>query len=311
MQSERLRDNTVRPFLNLKLVQKYLPFLLFAWWPIGLLFAQNNPSSQESEKAIRLIVRADDMGFCHAVNEACIETYRKGIVRSVEIMPPTPWFREAAKLLKENPDLDVGIHLTLTSEWENVKWRPLTHCPSLTDAQGYFYPMIFNNPNYQNQALQEQDWKLAEIEQELRAQIELALQEVPQISHLSGHMGCTRMDEKVTELTEKLAQEYGLAIQPDALGVQSVRYEGPHKTLEEKVASFTRMLEGLTPGTYLFVDHPAYNTPEVQAIYHIGYEDVATDRQGVTDLFTHEAILEVIRRKGIQLISYADLVKTK
>ncbi len=292
-------------------MQKYFSFLLFVCWPVSLLFAQTAPSPQTSTEAIRLIVRADDMGFCHAVNEACIETYRKGIVRTVEIMSPTPWFREAARLLKENPDLDVGIHLTLTSEWENVKWRPLTHSPSLTDAQGAFFPMIFPNPNYQNQALKEKNWKLEEIEQELRAQIELAMQEVPQISHLSGHMGCTHMDERVTALTKKLAEEYGLAIHPEALGVQSVRYEGPHKTLEEKIGSFTRMLEGLTPGTYLFVDHPAYDTPEVQAIYHIGYEDVATDRQGVTDLFTSKVIMEVIRRKGIQLISYADLVKTK
>ena len=50
------------------------------------------------------------------------------------------------KMLKENPGLDVGLHLVITSEWENVKWRPLTHCPSLTDENGYFYPMMSPNP---------------------------------------------------------------------------------------------------------------------------------------------------------------------
>ncbi len=49
-------------------------------------------------------------------------------------------------MLKENPGLDVGLHLVIAGEWENVKWRPLTHCPSLTDENGYFFPMMFPDP---------------------------------------------------------------------------------------------------------------------------------------------------------------------
>ena len=87
-------------------------------------------------------------------------------------------------------------------------------------------------------------------------------------------------------------------------------YQGPHQTFDEKVSSFLAMLETLKPGeTYLFVDHPGLNTPELQAIFHIGYENVATDRQGVTDLFTDKRVREAIRRSGVQLISYADLKK--
>jgi chitin disaccharide deacetylase len=70
------------------------------------------------------------------------------------------------------------------------------------------------------------------------------------------------------------------------------------------------MLNKLEPGnTYLFVDHPGLNSPELRAIHHIGYEDVATDRQGVTDTWTNEKIKKLIREKGIQLISYKDLLK--
>ena len=78
-----------------------------------------------------LVIRIDDLGALHSVNEACIQTYRSGIARSVEVMPVAAWYPEAIKMLKENPGLDVGLHLVITSEWENVKWRPLTHCPSL------------------------------------------------------------------------------------------------------------------------------------------------------------------------------------
>ena len=117
-----------------------------------------------------LVIRIDDLGALHSVNEACIQTYRSGIARSVEVMPVAAWYPEAIKMLKENPGLDVGLHLVITSEWENVKWRPLTHCPSLTDENGYFYPMMFPNPAYPGQSIMEQKWDIKEIEQELRIQ---------------------------------------------------------------------------------------------------------------------------------------------
>ena len=134
-----------------------------------------------------LVVRIDDLGAFHSVNEACIKTYRNGIARSVEVMPVAAWYPEAVKMLKENPGLDVGLHLVITSEWENVKWRPLTHCPSLTDENGYFYPMMSANPAYPGQSIMENKWDIKEIEQEFRAQIEMALKNIPQLSHLSGH----------------------------------------------------------------------------------------------------------------------------
>lgn len=56
-----------------------------------------------------------------------------------------------------------------------MKWRPLTHCPSLTDENGYFYPMMFPNPAYPGQSIMEQKWDIKEIEQEFRAQIETTL----------------------------------------------------------------------------------------------------------------------------------------
>jgi len=93
----------------------------------------------------RLIIRGDDMGFSHAGNLGIIECFKNGIGTSIEVLVPSPWFPEAVQMLKENPSIDVGIHLTLTSEWDNIKWRPLTDCPSLKDQDGYFYPMIWLN----------------------------------------------------------------------------------------------------------------------------------------------------------------------
>jgi len=278
---------------------KYLlPILLLA---AATLQAQTPP---------RLIVRGDDMGFSHAGNEALIKSYKEGIETSIEVIVPSPWFPEAVKLLRDNPAVDVGIHIALTSEWENIKYRPVSACPSLTDADGYFYPMIWPNKNYPGQSLTENKWTLADIEKEMRAQIGLALKKIPRISHISAHMGCYDIDPEVKKLAKRLAVEYKIDIDPAERGVKGIGYQGPHQTFEEKVSSFLAMLETLKPGeTYLFVDHPGLNTPELQAIFHIGYEHVATDRQGVTDLFTDNRVREAIRRKGVQLISYADLKK--
>ncbi|HNX80024.1 MAG TPA: ChbG/HpnK family deacetylase, partial [Prolixibacteraceae bacterium] len=106
----------------------------------------------------RLIVRGDDMGSSQASNDASIAAFKNGIETSVEVMVIGPWFPEAVKLLKENPGLDVGVHLTITSEWDNIKWRPLTNCPGLTDNNGYFLPKIFPDKNYPGLSIMEKNW---------------------------------------------------------------------------------------------------------------------------------------------------------
>lgn len=212
-------------------------------------------------------------------------------------------------MLADNPQVDVGIHLALTSEWDNIKWRPLTHCPSLTDSNGYFYPKIWPDASYPNGGLLQHAWKMNEVEQELRAQIEMGLKRIPRISHVSAHMGCTRMSPEVAALAKKLAIEYKIDIDLDALGVKGVGFNGPHATLAEKKKSFIAMLQSLKAGqTYMFLEHPGLNDAELQAIHHIGYEKVAEDRQGVTDLWTDAEIKALIRKLNIQLISYKDLL---
>lgn len=258
--------------------------------------------------SIKLIVRGDDMGYSHAGNEALIKCFKEGIQTSIEVIVPSPWFPEAVQMLRQNPKADVGVHLALTSEWDNIKWRPLTHCPSLVDSNGYFFPMIWPNKNYPGKALSEHAWKLEEIENELRAQIVIAKRNIPSISHISAHMGCIQIDEKVKALVKKLATEFHVDIDPEVKNVKYVTYNGPKETSEQKISSFVSMLKTLQPGnTYLFVDHPGLDSPELRAIHHIGYENVAVDRQGVTNLFTSEVVKSAIRKMNIKLISYADL----
>ena len=269
-------------------------------------------------KAQELVIRIDDMGALHSVNEASIDTYKNGIAKSAEVLVVGSWFPEAVKMLKENPGLDVGVHLAITSEWENVKWRPLTDCPSLVDKNGYFFPMMGPNAAYPGQSIMENMAKfdINEIEKEFRAQIELALKNIPQVTHISGHMMSTAFSPEVLEVVQKLSVEYNLPSIDRGEAFKQYNfsytgYDGPKATYEEKVASFIKSLDKMEKGKrYIFVDHPAYDDSEMKTVMHVGYEDVAVDRQGVTDLLKSQEVLKAIEERGIKLIDINTLTKS-
>jgi CubicO group peptidase (beta-lactamase class C family)/predicted glycoside hydrolase/deacetylase ChbG (UPF0249 family) len=285
---------------------KRIAFVLLCVLSLGLSIQAQSP---------QLVIRVDDMGSSQSSNEASIDVCKNGIATSVEVMAVGPWFPGAVQMLKDNPTIDVGLHLVLTSEWDNIKWRPLTNCPSLTDSNGYFFPMISPNSSYPGKSIKENNWNIKEIEQEFRAQIELALKNIPRISHLSGHMGCMSFDPKVVDVVRRLAKEYNLSdisTNPQTdYGLIRVSYDGAHSTYQEKEESFIRMLNKLEAGkNYIFLDHPTYNDREMQATSHIGYETVAEDRQGVTDLLINERIKNIVKEKQIQLINYNKITKS-
>jgi chitin disaccharide deacetylase len=260
----------------------------------------------QSGKEINLLIRGDDIGSSHTSNVACIESYKNGIMRSVELMVPGPWFPEAVRLLNENPGLDVGVHLVVTSEWNDIKWRPLTCCPSLVDEDGYFYPMIWQRPDFPaGTALKDAPWKIEEIEQEFRAQIEMARRHVPWVSHMDCHMGCESCSPLIASLVERLAKEYKLDIRPADKGYKYIGLWGKNDaTADQRIKSAVKILKGLSPGSYIFIDHPGMDTPEMRAIWHKGYENVAADRDAVTKVFTSIDVIAAVKSSGIRLVSY-------
>jgi len=277
------------------------------WWVLSIALVTSPGFTASPKDGIYLIVRADDIGSSHTANLACIETYRNGIARSVEIMVPCAWFPEAVALLRENPGYDVGVHLTLTSEWSRVKWRPLTWAPSLVDENGYFYPKQRNwaDPEAQD-AFYNAGPDMKEVETELRAQIELALKHIPQVTHLSSHMGATRLDDKLIALHERLAREYKLDLRLDEMGLKSARWNsGSQDDAATRERKLIDLLKGLSNGLYLIVEHPGLDTPEMRGHGHSGYEHVASHRDGVTRAFTSEKVKAVIQERNIRLISYA------
>ena len=256
---------------------------------------------------IRLIIRGDDMGFCHEANVGCITSYREGIMTVVEVMVPCPAFKEAARMLCENPGLDVGIHLTMTSEWSNLKWGPLTYAPSLVDSNGHFFQEVWTYGELDSsQVFSEADWKLEEVERELRAQIDTALAYIPHCSHLSSHMAFHRASPLIMHLILNLAKEYKLTSNLSWWPIKEIDLFGDNWTAEEKIERAVGVLENLRPGRYIFVEHPGIDTPVMRAIDGYMGVDTAISRDTVTKAFTSDKLKDVIKRRNIKLISYLD-----
>jgi predicted glycoside hydrolase/deacetylase ChbG (UPF0249 family) len=265
------------------------------------------------QQEISLLVRADDMGSSHAANVACRRVCEEGICRTVELMPPCPWFPEAVAMLKEMPGCDVGLHLTLTSEWANMKWGPVSGARSIVTDGGWFYTRSGGRVGggVDPDALLDADWKPKDVEMELRAQIELALKHVPRLTHMGIHMGGSRADPRIGEIRERLAQEYGMVVNPRDAGFQRFAGFGRNRltiTAEQKIETLVENLENVGPGRWFFVEHPGLDVPEMGAL-DAPHSNVSLDRAGVTAAWTNERVKEVVSRRGIRLVSYADVKK--
>lgn len=152
-----------------------------------------------------VLLHADDVGMCHGANVAFLELSRSGALNCGSVMVPCPWFPEIASEAAGDDALDLGVHLTLTSEWTNYRWGPLTRARSdsgLVDAAGYFHG---------NVAALAERIDPAAAKDEMRAQIERALGAGIDVTHLDTHMGAA-LCAPLFETTLRLGQEYDLPV---------------------------------------------------------------------------------------------------
>ena len=155
--------------------------------------------------ATTVIVHVDDVGMCHGANVAYLDLMRRGAVTCGSVMVPCPWFRELAAMAAENPGLDIGVHLTLTSEWPQYRWGPISTASvtsGLIDDQGCFW---------RNLALLAPRLVPEAAETEFRAQIDRALAAGIDVTHLDTHMGAALLPALVP-IYVRLGLEYRLPV---------------------------------------------------------------------------------------------------
>ena len=244
----------------------------------------------------------------HSVNMALEKLIATGLPVSVSVMFPTPWYQETVEILKRNPDVSVGIHLTLNSEWKNYRWGPVlgrTAVPSLVDADGYFFPsadaLYQNHPNIQ------------EIEKELRAQIDRALKSGLKIDYVDYHMGTVMRYPEFRDLTERLAREYGLGMS-EYFGDsgQDPQYSAAPPA---KIDSLLAMINRLQPQVNMVVTHVGIDDAELGALLDMNTSgplpDMSKNRQGELDALTSPRFREALKARNVQLLTYRQLIAMK
>lgn len=153
-----------------------------------------------------LILHIDDAGMSYDSNLGTIRAMEEGVANSTSVMMTCPWVPGFVKYLKENPEVDAGLHLTLTSEWDNYRWGPLVGkpaAPGLVDEEGALWRRV-------EQVVQ--NASADEVEKEIIAQIERARNMGFEPTHLDSHMGTLFAVPHFVERYVKVAVQYQIPV---------------------------------------------------------------------------------------------------
>lgn len=260
-----------------------------------------------------LIIHADDVGMSHSVNVASFEALEKGWVSSASIMVPCPWFNEAAAFARQHPELDLGLHLTLTSEWSNYRWGPITRgdAASLLDGDGYL-------PRDAGEVGKHA--RPEEAESEILAQLAKARAAGIRFTHLDNHMGALSQRADLYAAYIRVARQAGVLT---SVGVGELRGYGkqipglPDLPLPTHIgpASHKNLLEGfretfsrLEPGVYITVVHLGHDDAELRSIM-LNDAGTAAERQHDFELVSNPEFHRMLKDNGIQLIGWRQLAK--
>lgn len=273
----------------------------------AVVSAQSAMSSKApaAPTAVSLIIRTDDIGMSHSVNMAMQQLVRTGIPVSVSVLFVCPWYQEAVEILKQYPNVSVGIHLALNSEWKNYRWGPVAGSaavPSLVDENGFFFSS--------SDAVHQRNPKLEEVEKELRAQIDRALRSGVKIDYVDYHMGTVTKYPEWRTLTERLAQEYGFGMS-EYFGETE---DSPHYFAAPavKLDTLVAMIDRLKPGLNLIVTHVGIDDAELGALLDMNTNqplpDMSKNRQGELTALTSPRFSAALKARNVVLLTYRDLI---
>ena len=272
-----------------------------------------------------VIIHTDDIGMCQATVSAFADLVDFGLVSSGAVMVPCPWFPRVAAYCRQHPLVDLGVHLTLTSEWDGYRWGPISTRDSasgLMDEEGYFHQ--------RSEQVQERG-DAAAVQLELQMQVDRAVAAGIDVTHVDTHMGTVaqvefipayvqlaiqhRLPVMILRLDEVGWREMGLDQETAAFATQIVEQleaQGlplldhvvglPLDRPEDRVALAKQAFDELPPGLTHFIIHPAEDTPELRAIAPDWPSRVAD-----YEAFTSKELRDTVRDSGVQVIGYRAL----
>ncbi|MGH9874720.1 MAG: polysaccharide deacetylase family protein [Pyrinomonadaceae bacterium] len=267
-----------------------------------------------------LIVHADDLGAAHSINIASIKAFETGLVSSGSIMIPCPWLPEIAAYARAHPTADLGLHLTLTSEWSLYRWGPVLpkdKVPSLLDSSGYLYHL-------EDEAAAHMDVK--EAEAEIRAQIARARAHGIEPTHLDSHMGTLYQTRALFEILLRVARENKLPVRVSKDWFSSAQFMpallGPDDVVLDRTISiepevtpagwskfYADAIKGLQPGVTDMIVHLAYADEEMKGVTFEHPNWGAEWRQRDLEFVTSDAFRKLLQENNVKLITWREIGK--
>lgn len=266
-----------------------------------------------------LIIHADDLAVAHSEDSASFDALDKRAATSASIMIPCPWLTEVADYAKKHPDADLGLHLTLTSEWSTYRWGPVSskdQVPSLIDSNGYLWPET--EPGKQH-------IKPEDAEREIRAQIEKAISMGIHPTHVDSHMGMLFERADLFAVYVKIAREYKLPflaflesntpkelaalLSPNDVLINGVMMAYPDVPVSGWKDFYLNTIKNLKPGVTEIIVHLGHDDAELQAVT-VNHPDYgAAWRQRDYDVITSPEFKKAIEDNHVILIHWSDLKK--
>ena len=266
-----------------------------------------------------VIIHADDLGVSHSQNAASIGALEKGSVNSASIMVPCPWFPEIAHYAATNPTADLGLHITLTSEWKYYKWGPVTPAhlvPGLVNRQGFLYSSV---DSVRRTATAE------EVEMETRNQVRRAIQFGIDPTHLDGHMGTVFSRPDYFKAYLKVGHEFRIPVfafrqletlmnvkldtmvtDKDVI-VDHVVTAMPQSFRTGFAAFYTNALKNLQPGLTYLIIHTAYDNEEMKAVTAGIVDWGSAWRQQDYDFFTSAECEKLLKENNIVRVTWREI----
>jgi predicted glycoside hydrolase/deacetylase ChbG (UPF0249 family) len=261
-----------------------------------------------TSSAPEVLLRFDDIGMNHSVNQAIEKVAATGLPVSVSVLFVCPWYQEAVEILRKNPQITVGVHLALNSEWRGYRWGPVlgkAGVPSLVDSVGYLRPSVddFLHSKYD----------LGEVERELTAQMERAKASGLKIAYVDTHMGTARSTPQLQAVLERVAKKYHVGI--------STYFDEDYRSIwgtapSAKKSDLLGILGKATTKQPTMVEmHVAERTPEMEAIFDQNAAEQNQPGAGVVDHRKAELetalspeLAELARSGKIRLVNYGTLI---